>query len=117
MKRQRKVYVLLEFPNLDDDNFPIDHIMPFIVGVFSKASIAEKEAEYMFNKNKGQYLYFIEDYELNTPYLKSEEEAERELSEALEQMVKEGIVDYKIGEDGDFYFEVVDKDKKDGKKL
>lgn len=115
--KKRSVYVLLEFPNMDDDSLQFEDIMPFIVGVFSKASIAEIEAEYMFKKNKGKYLYFIEDYELNTPYLKSEEEAERELSEALEQMVKEGIVDYKIGEDGDFYFEVVDRNKKDGKKL
>jgi len=26
-------------------------------------------------------------------------------------MVKEGVIDYKIGEDGQFYFEVVDKDE------
>lgn len=117
MKKPRRVYVLFELPNLEEGYTADDYAMTFIVGVFSKASIAEKEAEYMFKKNKGQYVYFIEDYEINTPYLKSEEEAQRELSEALEEMVKEGIVDYKIGEDGDFYFEVVDEEKRNGKKL
>jgi len=71
-------------------------------------------AEELYVKNKERYLYLIEDYVLNEMYFKDEEEIEREISEHLEEMVKEGVVDYKIGEDGNFYFEVVE-DKKDEK--
>lgn len=116
MNNKKTVYILIEFPNLYND-LNIDDIMPFIVGVFSKKSIARAEKKELSLKNKGKYLYFIEPYEINAVYLKSEEEAEEELSEALEEMVKQGIVDYRIGEDGQFYFEVVEKKDNNGKSL
>lgn len=116
MKKTRVLYVLMEFPNLDIEQEMEEemYIAPFIVGVFSKKSLAMDAAEELYVKNKGRYLYLIEDYALNEMYFKDEEEIEREISEHLEEMVKEGVVDYKIGEDGNFYFEVVE-DKKDKK--
>lgn len=107
------VYVLLEFPNIENETIleDIDNLMPFIVGVFAKKSMAMEVAEELFLNNKKRYLYIIEDYELNTVYFEDEEDTKRELSEALEEMVKEGIIDYKIGEDGQFYFEVVKKNE------
>lgn len=113
MKKTRMVYVLLEFPNIENETIleDIDNLMPFIVGVFAKKSMAMEVAEELFLNNKKRYLYIIEDYELNTVYFEDEEDTKRELSEALEEMVKEGIIDYKIGEDGQFYFEVVKKNE------
>ena len=113
MKKTRMVYILLEFPNIENETIleDIDNLMPFIVGVFAKKSMAMEVAEELFLNNKKRYLYIIEDYELNTVYFEDEEDTKRELSEALEEMVKEGIIDYKIGEDGQFYFEVVKKNE------
>jgi hypothetical protein len=113
MKKARMMYVLLEFPNVERDDLSddIEVIMPFIVGVFTKKSMAMEVAEELFLKNNEKYLYFIEDYELNTVYLEDEEEIQREASETIEEMVKRGIIDYKIGEDGQFYFEVVKKNE------
>lgn len=113
MKKKRMVYVLLEFPNMENDTVleDIDNLMPFIVGVFAKKSMAMELAEELFLNNEKRYLYFIEDYELNTVYFEDEEDTQMELSKALEEGVKKGIIDYKIGEDGQFYFEVVKKNE------
>jgi hypothetical protein len=113
MKKTRMVYVLLEFPNVENETVleDIENFMPFIVGVFAKKSMAMEVAEELFLNNKKRYLYFIEDYELNTVYFEDEEDTQIELSEVLEEMVKDGTIDYKIGEDGQFYFEVVEKNE------
>lgn len=107
----------MEFPNLDIEELEAedmdeDYTAPFIVGIFSKKSLAMDAAEELFIKNNEKYLYMIEDYILNEIYFEEDEDIEKEISESLEKMVKDGLVDYKIGEDGNFYFEVIE-DKKD----
>ena len=64
-------------------------------------------------KNKGKYEYIIDDYELNNIYFKTKEEVEQEISDSIEEMVKNGLMDYKVGEDGKFYFELTEKGKKE----
>jgi hypothetical protein len=103
-----KAYVVVEVDNVDD---PI----PYIVGIFSGKTKAFKTAERLFKKYGEYCSYIVQDYEVNKVYLneQSQEEILKETSEAIEIMVKEGILDYKIGEDGDFYFEVTEKGKKE----
>lgn len=109
-----KAYVVIEYPNIEEITDIIeDAIMPFVVGIFSKKSIARKVIENLIDKNKNKFLYFIEEYQVNNIYYKTEEELEKEVSESVEKMVKEGILDYKIGEDGQFYFEVTKKGEKE----
>lgn len=112
MNKKRIAYVVIEMPDIENiqDVEDIAFAFPYVVGVFSRESLAVKTAEKLSIKNQG-YIYLIEDYELNMVYEANDEEAEREISESLEKMVKEGVIDYKIGEDGQFYFEVVDKDE------
>lgn len=112
MNKKRIAYVVIEMPDIENiqNVEDIAFAFPYVVGVFSRESLAVKTAEKLSIKNQG-YIYLIEDYELNMVYEANDEEAEREISESLEKMVKEGVIDYKIGEDGQFYFEVVDKDE------
>jgi len=107
-----KLYIVLEFPNpnVKHEEEVFDQ---FIVGVFSKKSIANAVAKDLKKKNKKKYDYLVEDYELNNLYFKTQEEVDREISDCIEEMVKEGLMDYTIGEDGEFYFEVTDKGKKE----
>ena len=109
----KKAYVVLEFEdvaNIEDEEEIFD-IIPFIVGVFSKKSLAYKAADDLAIQNKDNF-YVVEDYALNVTYAKTEEEAAQHLSRSIEQMVKDGTIDYKIGEDGQFYFEVTEKGRK-----
>lgn len=116
----KKVYIVLEYPNenvdlqqLINENEDLSMFVPFIVGVFNKKSIASATAKEMTNKNGDKYSYFIEEYIINTMYFKTQEEVDKEVSDCIEEMVKEGLIDYKIGDDGQFYFEVTDKGKKE----
>lgn len=96
-----KAYIVFEFDPVDDGSF--------IVGVFSNGQIAEEVVSSLYAKNKGAYEYQIEEYELDIMHYKTEEEMEQDVSEIIEEMVKDGLIDYKVGEDGQFYFEVTDK--------
>lgn len=108
----KKAYVVLEFDNIDEEHEEIG--VPYIVGVFSKKSIAFRVAKRLFEKYGDYCTYAVQDYELNRVYLdeQSDEEMMAETSKAIEEMVKNGILDYKVGEDGDFYFELTEKGKK-----
>lgn len=107
-----KLYIVLEFPNpnIDHEDQVFD---PFIVGIFSKKSIANAVAKDLKKKNKTKYDYFVEDYELNNLYYKTQEEVDKEISQCIEELVKEGLMDYTVGEDGKFYFELTEKGKKE----
>lgn len=111
----KSAYIILKFANIDEDiDIDEDDFFvpePFIVGVFSKKSIANQTAYELSQRDK-DHFYAVEPYELNMVYVETQEEADAQVSECIEQMVKDGIVDYKIGEDGQFYFEVIDKDKR-----
>lgn len=114
MDYMKKVYVVMEFPNEGmDEQEDLSMLMPFIIGVFGKKSLASAIAKEMTEKQGDKYSYFIEEYDLNNVYFKTQEEVDREVSECIEEMVKEGLIDYKIGDDGQFYFEVTDKGKKE----
>lgn len=106
-----KVYIVLEFPKQQETNENL--VVPFIVGIFDRKKLAQKVVKQLRQKNKKTYMYLIEDYEINSMYFKTQEEVDREISECIEEMVKEGLLDYKIGEDGKFYFETTDKGKEE----
>lgn len=118
-----KAFVVIEVPSeeyleyLAENGVELEELVtidiPFIVGVFNKLKLAKEVANEFLEKNEGRYEYLIEQYEVNDVYFKNEEEAQKEISECLEEMVKDGIVDYKIGEDGQFYFEVVEDKEED----
>lgn len=109
-----KAYLVVEYPliqDLEEDQVVDDEfeLPSFIVGVFNKKSIARKVAKDLFDRNGDFYFYVVDEYEVNQAYVKTEEEAFEHVSESIEKMVKDGYLDYKIGEDGDFYFEVTEK--------
>ena len=99
-----KAYAVIEFDNVDDP-------VPYIVGIFSRRTKAFRVARRLFKKYGEYCSYMVQDYEMDKVYLneQSQEEILQETSKVIEAMVKEGILDYKIGEDGDFYFEVTEK--------
>lgn len=114
-----KIYVVFEYLNIEDvedmedlENY-MNSFIPFIVGTFSSKKLAKSIVKKFTDKYKDARTYFIEEYEVDNIYYKTEEELEKEVSESVEKMVKEGILDYKIGEDGQFYFEVIDKNKRE----
>lgn len=111
-----KAYVVIEYPLVqdydDDDIVDEEFELPsFVVGVFNKRSLAKKIAQDLFKKNGNMYFYVVDEYDVNQAYVKTEEEAIEHVSESIEKMVKDGYLDYKIGEDGQFYFEVTEKGK------
>lgn len=107
-----KLYIVYEVLNPKLEHSEEEHeLHPFIVGIFSKKSLAKAIIKDLRSKNKDKYDYFVDDYVLNNIYYKTQEEVDRELSESIEEMVRNGLMDYKIGEDGVFYFELTDKGK------
>ena len=110
-----KLYVVYETlsPEVEHDPAELDNALPFIVGIFNKKGLAKAIVKDLTKKNKGKYEYIIDDYELNNIYFKTKEEVEQEISDSIEEMVKNGFMDYKVGEDGKFYFELTEKGKKE----
>lgn len=109
-----KLYIVYELLNSRLEHSEEEYeLHPFIVGIFSKKSLAKAIIKDLRFKNKDKYEYIIDDYALNNIYFKTQEEVDRELSESIEEMVRYGLMDYKIGEDGVFYFELTDKGKEE----
>lgn len=79
-----------------------------VLGVFDNKGLAEQYRE-EFTKADGEDIVFYEilEYQINT----IEDPEEEDLSEDLRELVKKEIIDYTVGEDGEFYFHLTEKGK------
>jgi len=84
-----------------------------IVGIFDDYEKAVESAEILYESKNQKIYYFIEEYEMNRVYESDDEDFEQKYSEAIEDLVKEGILDYVVGEDGKFYFSLTEKGKEE----
>lgn len=103
-------YVLIEFDVVDIGDNHEDFGIKDVLGVFTKKKLLQKAVKELTEKYDGQKIYAIGEFEINE-YYDDEEERDEDISEVLEEMVQDGIIDYTIGEDGQFYFHVTDKGK------
>lgn len=100
------LYAVFEYHN-DDETMN----NPFLVGIFATEQRAEIAADTLQEEKGEEYTYFCLDYEVDQIYLKDEEGTMIDAIESeLEDMIRQGKVDYKIGEDGEFYFEATDNE-------
>lgn len=83
-----------------------------IVGVFDNEKLAllhKKDLESLNDTDDNHIVFYeILEYELNVPQDPRDFD---DISEELQDLVSKGIVDYMIGEDGQFYFHLTDKGK------
>jgi len=100
-----KMYILSIVENEEDGTYSI-------IGVFDNEKRAIKTAEALYEEKNQQIYYFIEEYEVNHVY-PPDEDYLRKKEEAIEELVKEGVLDYTIGEDGRFYFSLTEKGKRE----
>lgn len=111
----KKVYVIFKhtiYGINHETNEPI--FESELVGVFTSHKLAKqaiKTQEALGKPDDSKEIVFeIEGMELNI-MLMSEEEQKEYVSSALECLVKDGLVDYKIDEKGEFVFELTEKGK------
>lgn len=99
-----KLYMLLEYSNADEDSGP------YPVGIFSSEEKATMVATELVEEagDEYSYSYFIHEYDLDTAYFRSEEEAKQNEEDSLERMVNMGFIDYEIDENGEFVFHITD---------
>lgn len=86
-----------------------------IVGIFDDYDKAVESAEILYESKDQKIYYFIEEYDMNRVYEfdSDDDDFEQKYSEAIEDLVKEGILDYVVGEDGKFYFSLTEKGKEE----
>jgi len=93
----------------------IEHTMPdeeneggaTILGVFDDKELAEdKIKELSLNADPTKCFYEALEYEMNVLMQESNENV---ISEAIESLIKRDLIDYTIGEDGEFYFHLTEK--------
>ena len=99
------VYVLLEYimPDAKKDGSVA------ILGVFDNEELAEQHREELTNDEDEDIVFYdILEYQMN---ILQEPEGEQDISDDLEELMKKEIIDYTIGEDGEFYFHLTDKGK------
>ncbi len=68
----------------------------FVAGLFDSYDLAQNFAEEM--KQEGYDEAWIEEHTVN-------EYVVQDLSSEIQKLVDAGVIDYKVGEDGEFYFE------------
>jgi hypothetical protein len=80
----------------------IDRTFP--VGIFTTQETATHLIQELMEVFESDEFELIE-LSPNTAYLQDKEEINEIVSLTVESLVKNGMVDYKIGEDGNFYYE------------
>lgn len=87
----------------------------WVCGVFDNEDLAEESLAKLEEENETPNVtVFILKYPLNKLFdgTSAELHANEDISKEIEQMVKEGFLDYTVGEDGRFYFNMTEKGKK-----
>lgn len=98
------VYVLVEYtmPDTKRDGSVA------ILGVFDNEELAEQSREELTNDEDEDIVFYeILEYQINTV----QEPEQEDVSEDIQELMKKEIIDYTIGEDGEFYFHLTEKGK------
>ncbi len=120
-----KVYAIVMITgDVDATGFGVEPI-----GIYSSMEVAfdfveqlEKEAPQI----KGEYMFDIFEYKLDEQPLileffkarkKLQQQSEDYLTDMLVDLMKDGIIDQLVGEDGHFYYKLTEKGKAKGRKL
>lgn len=103
MTDPEKVWLILRYQVEDSTVLP--------VGVFFREETALRVVEELMDVFESHEFELIE-LATNTVYVQNQEEIDDMVSITVESLVKSGLVDYKIGEDGKFYYELTEDGKK-----
>jgi len=85
----------------------------FVSGVFDSIELAEDAVEQLTLQTKEKKLaqeYYVIEYTINELY--EDIQLSRPVDEEIADLCKEGLIDYKVGEDGEFYFHLTEEGKK-----
>lgn len=104
-KKDNDFWLVLRYEDDNTEAFP--------VGIFDNEKTATHMIEELletFKENKFELIQLT----LNTVYIADGDQDKMDdlISLTVESLVKNGIADYKIGEDGNFYFELTEDGKK-----
>jgi hypothetical protein len=73
-----------------------------VIGVYSSEELAESKVDEL--QETETLSYFIQEIEMDAPPILTEEEVE----DALQGLMDMGVVDQLIGEDGNFYYTIIE---------
>lgn len=85
----------------------------FVSGVFDSIELAEDAVEELTLQAKEKKLaqeYYVIEYNINELY--EDTQLTQPADEEIADLCKQGLIDYRVGEDGEFYFHLTEEGKK-----